>query len=104
MASALTVAIANITYLAFNIIEYTNGIASLEQSANAGEISGEAKAEAITSLLRNVHHSQTTGLLLVMTVVPCALMFLSCILYLRRYKLDEDEYDRICAELDARRT
>ncbi len=103
MASALTVAIANITYLVFNIIEYTNGIASLEQSANAGEITAEAKAEAITSLLRNVHHSQTTGLLLVMTVVPCALMFLSYILYMRRYQLDEDEYERICAELAARR-
>ena len=102
MASALTVAIANITYLAFNIIEYTNGIASLEQSANAGDISAEAKAEAITSLLKNVHHSQTTGLLLVMTVLPCALMFLSYILYMRRYKLDEDEYERICAELAAR--
>ena len=103
MASALTVAIANITYLVFNIIEYTNGIASLEQSANVGEITAEAKAEAITSLLRNVHHSQTTGLLLVMTVVPCALMFLSYILYMRRYQLDEDEYERICAELAARR-
>ena len=103
MASALTVAIANITYLVFNIIEYTNGIASLEQSANAGEITAEAKAEAITSLLRNVHHSQTTGLLLVMTVVPCALMFLSYLLYMRRYQLDEDEYERICAELAARR-
>ena len=103
MASALTVAIANITYLAFNIIEYTNGIASLEQSANAGDISAEAKAEAITSLLKNVHHSQTTGLLLVMTVLPCALMFLSYILYMRRYKLDEDEYERICAELAARK-
>ena len=102
MASALTVAIANITYLAFNIIEYTNGIASLEQSANAGDISAEAKAEAITSLLKNVRHSQTTGLLLVMTVLPCALMFLSYILYMRRYKLDEDEYERICAELAAR--
>ena len=103
LASALTVAIANITYIAFNIIEYTNGISELEQAANAGDISGEAKAEAITSLLQGVHHSQTTGLLLVMTVVPCALMFLSYILYKKHYKLDEDEYDRICAELAERK-
>ena len=38
-----------------------------------------------------------------MTVLPCALMFLSYILYKRRYKLDEAEYDRICAELEARK-
>ena len=103
MASALTVAIANITYIIFNIIEYTNGIADLEQAANAGEMTGEAKAAAITELLGGVQHSQTTGLLLVMTVVPCALMFLSYVLYKKRYKLDEEEYDRICAELAARK-
>ncbi len=103
MASALTVAIANITYIVFNIITYTNGIADLEQAANADEMSSEAKAAAITSLLSNVHHSQTNGLLLVMTVVPCALMFLSFILYKKYYKLDEGEYDRICAELEKRK-
>ena len=103
MASALTVAIANVTYIVFNIIEYTNGIADLEQAANAGEMTGEAKAAAITELLSGVQHSQTTGLLFVMTVVPCALMFLSYILYKKRYKLDEEEYDRICAELAARK-
>ena len=103
MASALTVAIANFTYIIFNIIHYTNGIADLEQAANAGEISTEQKAAEITSLLQGVHHSQTLGLLVVMTVVPCALMFLSYILYKKRYKLDEEEYDRICAEIAARK-
>ena len=102
MASALTIAIANISYLLFNIIEYTNGIASYEQAANSGDISGAEKAAAITSLLKNVQHSQTTALLLVMTVLPCALMFLSYVLYKKRYKLDEAEYDRICAELAER--
>ena len=103
MASALTVAIANFTYIIFNIIEYTNGISEFEQAANANTITSEEKAEAITSLLQGVQHSQTTGLLLVMTVVPLALMFLSYVLYKKRYKLDEAEYDRICAELAARK-
>ena len=102
MASALTIAIANISYLLFNIIEYTNGIASYEQAANSGDIIGAEKAAAITSLLKNVQHSQTTALLLVMTVLPCVLMFLSYVLYKKRYKLDEAEYDRICAELAER--
>ncbi len=103
MASALTVAIANFTYIIFNIITYTNGIADLEQAANAGEISAEQKASEITSLLQGVHHSQTLGLLVVMTVLPCALMFLSYILYKKRYRLDEDEYERICGEIAARK-
>ena len=103
LASALTVAIANISYIVFNIIHYTNGIADLEQAASAGEISAEQKAAEITTLLSGVQHGQSLGLLLVMTVLPCALMFLSYILYQRRYKLDEEEYSRICAELAERK-
>lgn len=103
MASALTVAIANVTYITFNIIQYTNGIADLEQAANAGAITAEEKAAEITALLRGVQPSQSFGLLLVMTALPCVLMFLSYILYLKRYTLDEDEYSRICAELEARK-
>ena len=103
LASALTVAIANITYIVFNIIHYTNGIADLEQAASAGEITAEQKAVEISTLLEGVHHSQSLGLLLVMTVLPCVLMFLSYILYQRKYKLDEEEYIRICSELEQRK-
>ncbi len=103
LASALTVAIANITYIVFNIIHYTNGIADLEQAASAGEITAEQKAAEISTLLEGVQHGQSLGLLLVMTVLPCVLMFLSYILYQRRYKLDETEYSRICAELEQRK-
>ena len=103
LASALTVAIANATYLMFHILEYTNGIAGFEQQANQGAITSEQKADAITNLLQGVHHGQSVGLLLVMTVLPCALMFASYVLYKRRYKLDEAEYDRICAELEERK-
>jgi melibiose permease/lactose/raffinose/galactose permease len=103
LASALTVAIANVTYLTFHILEYTNGIAGFEQQANQGVLTSEQKADAITNLLQGVHHGQSVGLLLVMTVLPCALMFASYVLYQRRYKLDEAEYDRICAELEERK-
>ncbi len=104
LASALTVAIANITYIVFHIITFTNGIADLEQAANIGTITGDEKANQITALLEGVQPSQTTGLLLVMTVLPCLLMFLSYILYQKHYKLDEKEYDRICQELNGRQS
>lgn len=42
---------------------------------------------------------QSTGLLITMTVAPCVLMLLSYYLYKKKYKLDEEEYDRICREL-----
>ena len=103
LASALTIAIANFTYIIFRIITYTNGIASLEQAANAGDISSEQKAVQITELLKGVHHSQSAGLLLVMTILPFVLMYCSYRLYQKRYKLDEEEYNRICEEIRARK-
>ena len=103
MASAAAVAIANMTYLVLHIISYTNGIANLEQSANLGEISAEQKAQEITSLLQGVRPIQTTGLLLVMTILPFALMFFAYWLYQKKYTLVEEEYDRICNELAARK-
>jgi melibiose permease/lactose/raffinose/galactose permease len=103
LASALTVAIANITYIVFNIIHYTNGIADLEQAASAGEITAEQKAVEVGVLLSGVRHGQSLGLLLVMTVLPCALMFLSFILYQRKYTLNEEAYERIRAMLKQRK-
>jgi melibiose permease/lactose/raffinose/galactose permease len=36
-------------------------------------------------------------------VVPLVLMYLSYLIYKRKYRLDEGEYDRICAELAKRK-
>lgn len=103
LASALTVAIASGTYIVFGLLKYTNGIAEQEQLANQGVISAEQKAEAIDALLQGVQPGQVNGLMLVMTVLPCVLMFASYILYQKYYKLDEAEYDDICRQLAERK-
>ena len=103
LASALTVVIASGTYLLTGVTKYTNQISSLENAAAAGHIDEAEKLSQISTLLQSVSHGQSLGLLLVMTILPCALLVLSYVLYLRHYKLDEPEYDRICAELKERR-
>lgn len=103
LASALTVVIASATYMLAGVTKYTNEISGFENAAAAGQISEADKLAAIRELLGGVSRSQSVGLLLVMTVLPYALMVLSYEMYLRRYKLDEEEYDRICDELNARR-
>ena len=103
LASALTIAIASGTYIVFGLLKYTNGIAEQEQLANQGLITADAKAEAITQLLTGVQNGQTHGLMIVMTILPCLLMFISYILYKKYYKLDEDEYNRICKEIEERK-
>ena len=103
LASALTVLVASATYLITGVTKYTNQISTLENAAAAGDITEAEKLTAIHELLRGVQHSQSLGLLLVMTVIPAVFMALAYVLYLRHYKLDEPEYDRICEELQSRR-
>ena len=103
LASALTVVIASGTYILTGVTKYTNQISSLENAAAAGHITEADKLSQIHELLKGVTHGQSLGLLLVMVVVPLVLLVITYLLYMRHYKLDEPEYDRICAELKVRR-
>ena len=103
LASALTVVIASGTYMLTGVTNYTNQISSLENAAAAGHITEADKLSQIHELLQGVTHGQSLGLLLVMVVVPLILLVITYVLYMKHYKLDEPEYDRICAELKARR-
>ena len=46
---------------------------------------------------------KTLALLLCMVIIPCVLMLLSYFLYKKHYRLDEDEYERICGEIAVRK-
>ena len=102
LASALTVVIASASYIIFGVTDYTNQISSLESAAASGVISEAEKLSSITAVLGGVGNGQALGLLLFMTVLPFAFMLVSHLLYKKHYKLDEDEYERICAELARR--
>ena len=102
MASALTVAITSLSYIIFGVTNYTNQISAFESSAASGAITETEKLNAIGDVLSSVGHGQTLGLLLCMTVLPWVLMLISYFLYTKHYKLDEEEYDRICAQLAAK--
>ncbi len=107
MSSALIVAITSVIYLIFGVTGYTNRISDLEQRSAQGLISEEQKLTEISGVIfgstggqyEGVTLGQSLGLLFAMTVLPCALMLVSYFLYKKKYKLDEEEYDRICAEL-----
>ena len=102
LAGAITVLVTSLTYMIFRVTSFTNQISSLENAANAGTITDEQKLAQIDQVLSAVERGQTRGLLLVMTILSLALMFISYTIYIRKYRLDEAEYDRICAELEKR--
>ncbi|MBQ7063826.1 MAG: MFS transporter [Firmicutes bacterium] len=100
LASALTALLTSLSFLIFGVLKYTNGISDLEQLTNMGKITEVEKLAQIKTLLEQVSSGQIICLLFCITVLPCALMIISYRMYQKKYKLDEDEYDRIRAELE----
>ena len=103
LGSAVVVGITYLTYVIFGVTTYTNQISEYEQQVNQGLITEEAKAAGIEQVISQITQGQRFGLLLMITIVPLILMILCFFLYKNKYKLDEEEYDRICAELEAKK-
>ena len=101
MASALIVMITTGSYMMFDVTKYTNQISDFESASASGLITEAEKLSSIQNVLSGVESSQSLGLLLCMTILPCVLMLISNALYQKHYKLDETEYERICAEIEA---
>jgi len=103
LASALVAALTSLAYLLFGVTGTTNQISTFENAAASGAISEAEKLAGIGEVIQSVSSGQTLGLFLCITVVPFVFMLLSYMLYQKHYKLDEPEYDRICAELARRK-
>ena len=102
MASALIVMITTGSYMLFGVTKITNQISDFESAAASGLLSEADKLSSISSLLSNVETGQSLGLLMCMTLLPCALMLISNAMYQKKYTLDEAEYERILKELEKR--
>ena len=102
LSSALTAVLTSGSYMIFGITQFTNRISEYESAAAAGTISETQKMGLISQVLANVQRFQASGLLILMTVLPCFMMVISYLLYLKHYILDEDEYLRICNILEER--
>ena len=99
MSSAVIVVITTVSYILSGVTDITNQISDLESAAAMGAIAEAEKLASIQSVMAGVSEGQNMILLLCMTILPCVLMLVSNFLYQKKYKLDEDEYARICAEL-----
>lgn len=103
MSSALIVLITNVAYMIFGVTKYTNRISDLENECARSLITEQDKISSIGSVINGIEPGKTLALLICMVVIPCVLMLLSYILYKKHYKLDEEEYNRICEELEVRK-
>ena len=91
--------IASLSYMLFKVTDFTNQISSYENQAERGVISSQERSNYIADVISNVAGTQKVGLLIFMTIVPCVMMIVCCVLYRKFYILDEEKYDAICKEL-----
>jgi melibiose permease/lactose/raffinose/galactose permease len=103
LSSSFTVIITTVSYLICQVTAYTNRISELETQAETGALDAETKSAQIAAVIGEVGKTQKIGLLVAMTVIPCAFMLASVILYRKFYKLDEERYDEICEKLNAKK-
>lgn len=103
MGSALVVVITSVSYVVFGVTNYTNQISDLESAAASGLITEAEKLSSIEAVIAGIQGNQSGGLLLCMVVIPFVLMFISYLLYRKHYILNEEEYDRICKVIEARK-
>ena len=82
--------------------DFTNKIAGFEQAANQNLIDVATKNAQIAQVIQNVGKGQSVGMLLFMVFVPLVLLLISYLLYVRFYKLDEEQYAQILSELENR--
>ena len=103
LSSSFTVIITTVSYLICQVTAYTNRISELETQAETGALDAETKSAQIAAVIGEVGKTQKIGLLVAMTVIPCAFMLASVILYRKFYKLDEERYDEICSQLNSKK-
>lgn len=101
--SAVNTLVVMLFYVIIGINSTTNQISDLEQQANMGLISGEEKLSKIKTIISNVPESKTISLLLLFTVATGLLYYGAYLVYKKKYKISEDYYKNMTAELEKRR-
>ena len=102
LSGALNQGIVNLVLIISGIYAISQNVSALEVKAGTGEMSAEevlAKADAFISMATK---TQLFVLRLGITLIPIAALFTAWIILRKKYKIDEKEYEHICAEIKNR--
>jgi melibiose permease/lactose/raffinose/galactose permease len=104
LSSSLQQVIIMVVYLAVGLTDITNKISEAENAAisNPDLWTVDYKADYISSVLADASDFMTFALRSVMVVLPIVFMGIGYLITVKKYKIDENEYNRILAELEAR--
>ncbi len=103
MSSALQQLIVTVVYIIIGMTGITNKISGFEQQANLKQITEEAKLSGIEKVLEAAPSDMALKLALCMAIIPIILLVIAFIISRSKNKIDEQEYDRMLAEIEKRR-
>ncbi|MBO5411283.1 MAG: MFS transporter [Clostridia bacterium] len=103
MSSALQQVVVTLVYLAIGMTVLTNSISDLEQKANLNIITEDVKLSGINAALAGAEGSMSVKLAICMAAIPIVLLIIALIILRKKDKIDEDEYERMVAEIKARK-
>jgi len=99
LASALNQGILNLVLVLSGIYSISQKISNLENEAGIGMITKEEVLTKADSFISMATSFQKFGLRLGAVLVPVIAITISCIIFNTKYKITEEEYDRIRAAL-----
>ncbi len=104
LSSSLQQVIIMVVYLAVGLTDITNKISEAENAAisNPDLWTVEYKADYISGVLSEASDWMTFALRAVMVVLPIVFMGIGYYITFKKYKIDENEYQRILNELEKR--
>lgn len=102
MGSSIVKAIETIALIALGIDLLAKQISDQTQLNATGVISEETMLGNINSILAGANSDTSQWVIVCMAVLPIIFILASFILYMKKFKIDEKEYDRICEEIRVR--
>lgn len=103
LAGGLNQGISTLVLIISGIYAVSQSISSLENQVAEDTITSEQALEGANALLAGVSVAQGLILRIGMVGVPMLTMSLAYMIIKKKYKIDETEYDRLVAEIKARR-
>ena len=104
MGSAAQMGVVTVILSILGIADITDKISEQENLVNMGQITAEAKLANIEAIIAQVPQSTVNWLLVCMTVLPMIIMTITVVLYLKKSILDEEMYERMRADIEARKS
>lgn len=99
LSSAINQGIVNLVLIISGIYAISQQVSALEVKAGSGEMAADQVLSLADGYLSTATGSQLFVLRLGITLIPVLAIVIAWLILGKKYKIDEAEYERICAEL-----